>query len=70
MVNQRGNENYTRRKVIPYVNLIIELDVIDLISDVYIAAVARTPLGGFNGSLASLSAIKLGSIAVEGNIND
>ncbi|CAG8555000.1 11352_t:CDS:2 [Paraglomus brasilianum] len=33
--------------------------------DVYIAAVARTPLGGFNGSLASFSATKLGSIAVE-----
>jgi acetyl-CoA acetyltransferase len=37
------------------------------LTDVYIAAVARTPLGGFNGSLASLSAVKLGSIAVEGN---
>ncbi|GBB85609.1 hypothetical protein RclHR1_01210017 [Rhizophagus clarus] len=33
--------------------------------DVYIAAIARTPLGGFNGSLASLTAVKLGSIAVE-----
>ncbi|CAG8500808.1 24269_t:CDS:2 [Cetraspora pellucida] len=33
--------------------------------DVYIAAFARTPLGGFNGSLASLSATKLGSIAIE-----
>ncbi|CAG8580177.1 10817_t:CDS:2 [Paraglomus occultum] len=33
--------------------------------DVYIAAIARTPLGGFNGSLASFSATRLGSIAVE-----
>ncbi|RIB17380.1 Thiolase, N-terminal domain-containing protein [Gigaspora rosea] len=33
--------------------------------DVYIAAVVRTPLGGFNGSLASLSATQLGSIAIE-----
>jgi len=33
--------------------------------DVYIAAVARTPLGGFNGSLTSFTATKLGSIAVE-----
>ncbi|KAI8070923.1 Thiolase, N-terminal domain-containing protein [Gongronella butleri] len=34
--------------------------------DVYIAAAVRTPLGGFNGSLASLPATKLGSLAIEG----
>ncbi|KAI8980889.1 Thiolase, N-terminal domain-containing protein [Pilobolus umbonatus] len=34
--------------------------------DVYIAAAVRTPLGGFNGSLASLAATKLGSLAIEG----
>ena len=34
--------------------------------DVYISAVARTAMGGFNGSLSSLSATKLGSIAIEG----
>ncbi|KAF9184972.1 erg10, acetyl-CoA C-acetyltransferase [Haplosporangium sp. Z 767] len=33
---------------------------------VYIAAVARTPLGSFNGSLASFSATELGSLAVKG----
>ncbi|KAI7902515.1 Thiolase, N-terminal domain-containing protein [Cokeromyces recurvatus] len=33
--------------------------------DVYISAVSRTPIGGFNGSLASLSATKLGSLAIE-----
>ncbi|KAK4511382.1 Importin subunit alpha [Mucor velutinosus] len=33
--------------------------------DVYISAVSRTPIGGFNGSLASLQATKLGSIAIE-----
>ncbi|GAN09574.1 acetyl-CoA acetyltransferase [Mucor ambiguus] len=33
--------------------------------EVYIAAAVRTPLGGFNGSLASLAATKLGSIAIE-----
>ncbi|RUS14593.1 Thiolase, N-terminal domain-containing protein [Endogone sp. FLAS-F59071] len=33
--------------------------------DVYISAVARTPIGGFNGSLASLTTTKLGSIAIE-----
>ncbi|KAI9480784.1 MAG: Thiolase, N-terminal domain-containing protein [Benjaminiella poitrasii] len=33
--------------------------------EVYIAAAIRTPLGGFNGSLASLTATKLGSIAIE-----
>lgn len=37
--------------------------------DAYIAAAVRTPLGGFNGSLASLSATKLGSIAIEGKKN-
>ncbi|KAG0173447.1 erg10, acetyl-CoA C-acetyltransferase [Apophysomyces sp. BC1034] len=36
--------------------------------DVYISAVSRTPLGGFNGSLASLPATKLGSIAIESAI--
>lgn len=34
-------------------------------NEVFIVAAARTPIGGFNGSLASLSATKLGSIAVE-----
>ncbi|KAF8933430.1 Thiolase, N-terminal domain-containing protein [Dissophora ornata] len=33
---------------------------------VYIAAVARTPIGSFNGSLASFSATELGSLAVKG----
>lgn len=33
--------------------------------DVYISAVSRTPLGGFNGSLASLQATKLGSLTIE-----
>lgn len=37
--------------------------------DAYIAAAVRTPLGGFNGSLASLPATKLGSIAIEGKSN-
>nr|CAG8493760.1 668_t:CDS:10 [Entrophospora candida] len=37
--------------------------------NVYIAAFARTPLGGFNGLLTSFTAIKLGSIAVEANIS-
>ncbi|KAG0297572.1 erg10, acetyl-CoA C-acetyltransferase [Dissophora globulifera] len=36
------------------------------LNTVYIAAVARTPIGSFNGSLSSLSAIELGSIAVKG----
>ncbi|PWA45441.1 Thiolase [Artemisia annua] len=34
--------------------------------DVCIVGVARTPLGGFLGSLSSLPATKLGSIAIEG----
>ncbi|KAG0199252.1 erg10, acetyl-CoA C-acetyltransferase [Mortierella sp. NVP41] len=33
---------------------------------VYIAAIARTPIGSFNGSLASFSAVQLGSLAVKG----
>ncbi|KAI7863828.1 Thiolase, N-terminal domain-containing protein [Spinellus fusiger] len=37
--------------------------------DVYIASVSRTPIGGFNGSLASLSAIDLGSHAVKSAVN-
>lgn len=36
--------------------------------DVYISAVVRTPMGGFNGSLASLPATKLGSIAIKGKL--
>jgi acetyl-CoA C-acetyltransferase len=34
--------------------------------EVYIISAVRTPIGSFGGSLASLSAIKLGSIAVKG----
>lgn len=34
--------------------------------DVCIVGVARTPMGGFLGTLSSLSATKLGSIAIEG----
>jgi len=37
--------------------------------DVVILSVARTPLGSFNGSLSSLSAIQLGSAAIKGAIN-
>jgi len=36
---------------------------------VYIVSAVRTPLGSFGGSLSSLSAVKLGSIAIEGAIN-
>ena len=35
---------------------------------VYIASVARTPLGQFQGSLSSLSATQLGSIAIKGEL--
>ena len=34
--------------------------------EVYIVAAARTPMGSFLGSLASLPATKLGSIAIKG----
>ncbi len=34
--------------------------------EVYILSAARTPIGSFGGSLASLSAVQLGSIAVKG----
>jgi acetyl-CoA C-acetyltransferase len=34
--------------------------------EVYIVAAVRTPIGSFGGSLASLSATKLGSIAIKG----
>ena len=37
--------------------------------EVYIVAAGRTPIGSFGGSLASLSAVKLGSIAVKGVID-
>ncbi len=37
--------------------------------EVYIVASGRTPIGSFGGSLASLSAVKLGSIAVKGVID-
>lgn len=35
-------------------------------SDVCIVGVARTPMGGFLGSLSSLPATKLGSLAIAG----
>lgn len=34
-------------------------------SDVYIASGARTPMGGFQGSLQSLTAVELGTIAIQ-----
>ncbi|XVF71719.1 hypothetical protein PTKIN_Ptkin12aG0062200 [Pterospermum kingtungense] len=37
--------------------------------DVCVVGVARTPMGGFLGSLSSLSATKLGSIAIEAALN-
>lgn len=36
------------------------------LSSVYIVAVKRTPIGSFLGKLSSLSAIKLGGIAIKG----
>lgn len=36
-------------------------------TDVCIVGVARTPMGGFLGTLSSVPATKLGSIAIEGN---
>ena len=36
--------------------------------EVYIVSAVRTPIGSFGGSLASVSAIKLGSVAVKGAI--
>lgn len=38
-----------------------------ILTDVCIVGVARTPLGGFLGSLSSFSATKLGSIAIQSN---
>ena len=37
--------------------------------EVYIVSAVRTPIGSFGGSLASVSAIKLGSVAVKGAIS-
>lgn len=34
--------------------------------EVYVVAVARTPIGGFQGSLSSLTAVDLGVHAVKG----
>ena len=37
--------------------------------EVVIVSTARTPIGSFNGSLSSISATKLGSIAIKGALN-
>jgi len=37
--------------------------------EVYIVAAVRTPMGSFNGSLASISAPKLGAIAIKGALD-
>ncbi|KAL1131232.1 hypothetical protein AAG570_010850 [Ranatra chinensis] len=39
-----------------------------MLKDIFIVSGARTPIGSFGGSLASLSATKLGSIAIEAAI--
>lgn len=36
--------------------------------DVCVVGVARTPIGGFLGSLSSLTATRLGSIAIQGSL--
>ena len=38
--------------------------------EVYIVSATRTPIGSFGGSLASLSAVKLGGIAVQGALHN
>lgn len=38
------------------------------LTDVCIVGVARTPMGGLSGSLSSLSATKLGSTAIQGEV--
>jgi acetyl-CoA C-acetyltransferase len=38
--------------------------------DVCVVGVARTPIGALLGSLSSLPATKLGSVAIQGNISD
>lgn len=38
-------------------------------ADVCIVGVARTPMGGLSGSLSSIPATKLGSIAIEGTVS-
>lgn len=40
-----------------------------LFQTVYIVACARTPIGSFNGSLASLSAVQLGAIVIKESIS-
>ena len=40
--------------------------IVRMTEEVYIVAVARTPIGAFQGSLSSLSAVDLGVHAVEG----
>lgn len=65
MTQQRGT-SYTLLAIDSFLSLFSSLTCHLLVLDVFISAVTRTPLGGFNGSLASLPATKLGSIAIEG----
>ena len=37
--------------------------------EVYIVSAVRTPIGSFNGSLASVSATQLGATAIKGALN-
>jgi acetyl-CoA C-acetyltransferase len=37
-----------------------------MVEEVYIAAIARTPIGAFQGSLSSFTAVDLGVHAVKG----
>lgn len=47
--------------------VLVLLTYLAITADVCIVGIARTPMGGFLGTLSSLSATKLGSIAIEGN---
>ena len=37
--------------------------------EVYIVSAVRTPIGSFGGSLSGMTAVQLGSIAIEGALN-
>lgn len=41
--------------------------IVKLITDVYMVAYARTPMGNFQGTLSSLTTCELGGIAIRGN---
>ena len=50
----------------PYHTYLHRIDELEMSQNVYIVSTARTPIGSFQGSLSSKTAVELGAVALKG----